>query len=137
MQNAIETTHKLDFLTAQNDFSLFRGDGNLFKVGTCRGQWGNTNDSYYILSVINEVKGNGHLDDVFEWFEYSCKRDGKNLLILECFNKRFYEHLITKRGFIPLDKDKCNCVKIFNPKQYKKLLKYGNEIIRPGTLACI
>lgn len=72
---------------------------SLFRVGTCKGQWYSTENAYCIVSVINNVPGNGHLDDVFEWFESSCKRDGKALIVLELMNERFKKHLMTKRGF--------------------------------------
>jgi hypothetical protein len=71
----------------------------LFRIGTCEGQWFAIEHSYCILSVLNNNPGNGHLDDVFEWFEFSCKRDKKALLVLEVMNDRFKQHLITKRGF--------------------------------------
>jgi len=97
--NAIITTHNLDFLSAEDEFL-----GTLnFKIGTCVGQWGSTWDSYYILTVINDQPGNGHFDDVLQWFEYSAKRDNKNLIVLELWNERLYFHLLIKRGFIPLD----------------------------------
>lgn len=71
-----------------------------YRVGTVTGLWKATDFSYDILAFDNLVPGNGHLDDVFEWFEQSCKRDGKVLRILETMNYPFYQHLITKRGFI-------------------------------------
>lgn len=91
-------------------------------------QWGIGKSFYYILSIINDKPGNGHLDDVFEWFENSCKRDGRNLLVLECFNEEFYDHLISKRNFLPIGNNKENCIKVFNQSAYKKLLKRGFKI---------
>lgn len=126
-----KSKNNLDFLHADGF------GGSLFKIGTCHGQYGSTEDSYYILSVINDNVGNGHLDDVFEWFERSCVRDGKNLLILEIFNGKFYNHCIEKRGFIKLDENKENLVKVLNENKYQKLLLEGNEIIMKGSLRCI
>lgn len=131
MKNDVMTTHRLDFLCADGI-----GAHKYFIIGTCQGQWGSTWDSYYILSVINSDPGNGHLEDVFQWFEHSCKRDSKNLLVLEILNSRFYCHLL-KRGFIPLDTDGDNVIKVFNQQKYETLLKTGNEIILPVTLKCI
>lgn len=74
----------------------------VFRVGTCHGQWFCTEFAYCIMSVMNESSGNGHLEDVFEWFEHSCKRDKKALMILEFFNDRFKKHCIEKRGFIAI-----------------------------------
>jgi hypothetical protein len=130
-----QSTNNLDFYSAESPYAIF--DNHLmFRVGTCEGQWCSTEDCYVIISVTNSCPGNGHLQDVFEWFENSCKRDNKNLLVVECMNKRFYKHLISKRGFIPLDKDEDNCIKIFNKKAYKELLKNGNEILMKGSLKC-
>lgn len=86
----------------------------VFRVGTCHGQWLSTELAYCIISVINESPGNGHLEDVFEWFEQSCKRDGKALMILEFFNDRFKKHCIEKRGFTPIP-GKNDAIKIFEP----------------------
>lgn len=132
--NAIITKHGLDFLAADSPYG---DDHKLFRIGTCDGQWYSLKDSYCILSVINSTPGNGHLDDVFEWFEFSCKRDAKNLIVLECMNERFAMHLIEDRGFVPLDDGNYNVIKIFNQKRYKRLLRKGNEILQAGSMKCI
>jgi hypothetical protein len=108
--NAIETTHKLDFLSKPWERDP---EWHVFKIGTCNGQWRATDESYDILTIINEEPGNGHLTDVLEWFEFACKRDGKMLRILEVWNKRFYKHLIEKKGFIDSNRDGENVVKFF------------------------
>lgn len=64
------------------------------------------------ISVINSQPGNGHLDDVFQWFESSCKRDKKALIVMELMNERFKKHLLEKRGFSDMGKD--NVIKIIN-----------------------
>lgn len=129
--NVIKTKHSLDFETAHSDF------GTHFKIGTCTGLWGSVNGAYFILSVSNDEPGNGHLDDVFEWFEFSCKRDKRNLLILEIMNAPFYMHLISKRGFIPMDTGGSNVIKVFNKQAYDRMVQKGNEIIKAKTLTCI
>ncbi len=136
MEDNFHTTHNLDFEVAESPYPQLIPH-KMFRIGTCEGQWGNTSDSFYIMSVENNDQGNGHLNDVFEWFEMSAKRSNMNLLVLEFLNERFYEHLINKRGFVALDKEKRNCIKIFNKKGYKRLLRKGNEIIKRGTLKCI
>lgn len=75
-----------------------------FRIGTCEGQWfySDLANAYCILTVINNCPGNGHLNDVFEYFENSCKRDQKALMILELMNEHFKKHLIEKRSFIPM-----------------------------------
>lgn len=76
-----------------------------FRVGTCSGLWRSTKDSYDILAIDNKNPGNGHFDDVLEWFIQSCKRDKKVLRVLEIWNKNFKKHLIEKRGFKKINKD--------------------------------
>lgn len=102
-----QTTHKLPFLSRP-----WQRDKNIqeFKIGTCRGQWFAHDLCYVIVSILNETPGNGHLNDVFEWFEHFCKRDGKSLVIIEFFNEQFKTHCIEKRGFIEMGN---NVVKIF------------------------
>lgn len=70
-----------------------------FRIGTCEGLWRSTKKSYDILAITNDKIGNGHLNDVFQWFENSCKRDKKSLRVLELWNEQFKQPLINKRGF--------------------------------------
>ena len=70
-----------------------------FKVGTVEGAWRSTPEAYEILAITNSSKGNGHLTDTLQWFEYSARRDRKKFRILECWNGKFMKHLIKKRGF--------------------------------------
>lgn len=90
-----KTTHDLPFEVAAWLTSNFMR----FRIGTCNGLWRCTNEFYDILAIDNTKPGNGHFNDVFEWFEHSCQRDKKSLRILEVWNGRLKEHLITKRGF--------------------------------------
>lgn len=132
MQNAVKTKHSLDFEVAEWHSSEYMQ----FRVGTVNGLWTSLSDCYVIVSIINDVPGNGHFDDVIEWFEFSSKRDNKNLLIVEIMNKRFYLHLVSKRGFVPVDAMGENCCKVFNEKAFRRMKKHGNEILQPGTLQC-
>lgn len=93
------TAHKLPFEACE-----WPRDPNVmcFRVGTCEGQWFCTDLAYCILTVMNSKPGNGHLEDVFQWFEFSCKRDKKALMVLELMNDRFKKHCIQKRGFHPV-----------------------------------
>lgn len=106
-----ESTHKLDFMTAPWNNPLADPGMAMFKVGTCDGLYQATNESYCIIAIVNDEPGNGHLDDVFEWFENSCKRDSKSLIIMEVMNQRFKAHLINKRGFVMMDEE--NLIKTF------------------------
>lgn len=94
--------------------SLFQQAGETifdrFKVGTCVGLWRGTDTTYDILSIVNEEPGNGHLEDVFEWFEHSCLRDGRDLRVLHC-HERFWKYLIEKRGFQSINVE--DVIKIF------------------------
>lgn len=102
------TEHNLDFearpwvplipLKLRNEFIEYR-------IGTCEGLYCTDKTSYSILTVKNSQKGNGHLNDLFQYFERSCKRDQKDLKVLEVGNVAFYKHLISKRGFIAIDKE--------------------------------
>ncbi len=107
--NAIITKHNLDFESA--DWPRNPAI-KVFRVGTCEGQWIATDMAFCIMSVINSKPGNGHLEDVFEWFEYACKTQGKALMILEFFNDRFKKHCIDKRGFTSIP-GKNDVIKIF------------------------
>ena len=105
----METLHKLLFESAEwtlgNELGI-NDRWKLFRIGTCTGQWSGTDPKYYeILSVINSHPGNGHFADVLEWFESSCKRDKRGLLIREVWNRKFKKHLIKKRGFKEFGKD--------------------------------
>lgn len=91
-----QSEHNLDFEVAPWEIC---GDFQRFKIGTCTGLWCAAENSYCILAVVNESPGNGHFNDVLQWFENSCVRDGKAFVILEVWNEALKEHLITKRGF--------------------------------------
>lgn len=69
-----------------------------FRVGTCRGQWRSTPDSYELLGIKNHTPGNGHFREAMLWFEQSCIRDGKILRIREVWNADLAGKLL-KHGF--------------------------------------
>lgn len=98
--NAIVTAHKLNFETADYEKNVL-GEQQLkwFKVGTCRGMC--TTDKAYIvvIALVNDSKHNGHLEDVFQWFEFSAKNIKKDLMFIVENNEDFKKHLIGKRGF--------------------------------------
>jgi hypothetical protein len=98
--NAVRTKHNLDFEVSEWEIGMITKSGyDRFRIGTVTGLWRCTPISYNILAIENSEKGNGHLEDVFEWFENSCKRDKKNLVVEELLNEKFKTHLITQRGF--------------------------------------
>ena len=104
-----ESTHKLDFECAPWPVTP---EWIQFRIGTCHGLWMPSKGSYDILAVTNEAPGNGHFNDVLEWFEQSCRRDNYSLRILEVWNSEFKHHLITKRGFENYHED--NLIKRFS-----------------------
>jgi hypothetical protein len=69
-----------------------------FRVGTCRGQWRATPDSYELLGIKNHTPGNGHFQQAMIWFEQSCIRDKRYLRIREVWNKNLAAKLV-KHGF--------------------------------------
>ena len=91
-----KSTHSLDFMGTpwHRDPTMMA-----FRVGTCHGLYYPTEKEYVILAIENNEPGNGHFEDVLEWFENSCRRDKKNLGFNQVMNKRLMAHLVTKRGF--------------------------------------
>lgn len=95
-----KTVHDLPFEIGQWEFDKVIGGGFLrFRVGSCSGIWRSTPTSYEILGITNDQPGNGHFEDVLQWFYNSCVRDRKDFRILEVWNKDLKQHLIKKRGF--------------------------------------
>lgn len=109
----MKTVHDLEFYDM-----IWPKDPNWheFKIGTVTGLWQTIQSpipAYQILSFLNRSPGNGHLEDVFQWFENSCKRDNYCLIILEVWNQTFKKHLIEKRGFQLYQKEDESLIKIF------------------------
>jgi len=108
MEVQFKSTNNLDFETAIGvGFDTMR-----FRVGTCEGLFSCSDGCYNIIAVINNDSGNGHFQDVLDWFENSCKRDGRKLRIVELWNEKLMKHLIDKRGFYKIEGD--NVEKIFS-----------------------
>jgi hypothetical protein len=101
MKNAIDTTHHLNFLSSPWNDPLGVGGYMAFKIGTCNGLYTIKPQMLMLISVNNEERGNGHLNDVFEWFEYGAKFQSVPLSIVAFLNDRFYHHCLEKRGFHP------------------------------------
>lgn len=115
--NKLKDAHKHNFVSTHHlkfEASPFYKDIFGYRVGTCSGKYSYDGENYIIISVINDDKGNGHLQDVFDWFENSCKRDKKDLMVVEFFNKEFMQHLITKKGFKAIDDN--DVIKYFKKK---------------------
>lgn len=97
--NAIQTKHKLNF-----EACPWPKDKRMtsFRIGTCHGLYYFDDGCLKILSINNSELHNGHLEDVFEWFEYACRTQKLKLVIQEFFNKRFKKYCIEKRGFVEI-----------------------------------
>lgn len=70
-----------------------------FRIGTCEGIYTANKKAYQIIAITNDCPGNGHFEDVLEWFEASCRRDKKSLMFMDILNQDFGDHLFVKRGF--------------------------------------
>ena len=104
-----KTAHNLPFesrpyLIGINEKDKFTPDPDHdwqeFKVGTCHGLYAHYNKAFHIVAIKNEEPGNGHFEDVLQWFEHSCIESNSNLKFCEVWNKEFRQHLILKRSFI-------------------------------------
>ncbi len=82
-----------------------------FRIGSCEGLWCSNERAYGILAITNNAPGNGHFEDVMQWFENSCRRDKKSFMFLEVWNKRLKKKLIEKYGFNDIGND--NLQRIF------------------------
>lgn len=85
-----QSTHSLPFECAAWPLS---DEFLAFRIGTCRGLWRCARDAYEILVIVNEQPDNGHLQDVFDWFDHSCRRDSRNINILEILSEHSICHL--------------------------------------------
>lgn len=88
--------HSLQFESTNETYR--GGEFLLFRVGTCEGLWRGTDTHYEILAVVNKEKGNGHFRQTMEWFEDSCRRDGRKMLVREVWNPRL-ALMLRRNGF--------------------------------------
>lgn len=68
MEKEFQSTHNLPFEIAP----WVTPDFERFRIGTCTGVYGFHGENYAILGIINDTKGNGHFQDVLDWFYNSC-----------------------------------------------------------------
>lgn len=96
------TKNNLDFWSKNYEGVQPTGDKEdriWFIVGTCRGMYIIDDSAYDLWAIGNSRPGNGHFDDVLQWFEFFCNRDNKDFIISRIENTKFRSHLIGKRGF--------------------------------------
>lgn len=65
--------------------------------------WNDKPKSFEILAIVNDLPGNGHFEDVMDWFQSSCVCAQVPLIIRSVDNKKFLKHLIDKRGFVQIN----------------------------------
>jgi hypothetical protein len=106
MKNEFISTNKLDFGTAPFSSKIAQKPMKRFKIGTCIGLFGITQEAYEIHSLNNVEQGNGMLIDVFEWFEYAAKRDSCKVIFTNV-PPRFKKHLIKKKGYTETTRNDC------------------------------
>jgi len=70
-----------------------------FRMGTITGLWGETPTTHDIIEIENSKPNNGHLQDVFNWFEGFCQKTNKDFRVTNITNQGFGKHLDEKRGF--------------------------------------
>jgi len=110
-----ESTHKLIFELCGWPYGtpVHAASYWAFRVGTCRGLYTASKEEYQIIAIENDRMGNGHLTDVLEWFDNSCRRDGKSLRVCAIWNKKFKKHLLKKRGFVQAADEADDVIKRF------------------------
>lgn len=113
LQNSgrFKTTNGQDFYSAPYDRPWNLSNYHMFKVGTCDGLWYNTKKAFFILAIVNNCPGNGHFEDLLDWFYCSSVTSKLPLIIQEVgslqnaafgdfkVSDRFAKHLVEKRGF--------------------------------------
>lgn len=98
-----KTEHELEYLQGEETEIEPGRTMAGYRVGTCHGLVCFTDDAIEILAVANEEPGNGHFNDVLQWFEYAAVDQGKILRVIELWNQPLKRHLIGKRAFIEQD----------------------------------
>lgn len=98
-----KSPHKLKFKTAPHLIGGAPTGMEKFIVGTCHGLWVQHNLSVDMWAVINEKPGNGHMDDVIEWFFQIAKAGNVPIRVMDISNKTFYDELVEKWKFLPTD----------------------------------
>jgi len=99
------SAHALRFFSRKWDNPLFDIEEDVehwdeYNVGTCIGQWRVTDKAVEILSFLNTERGNGHFEDVMQWFEFIAKAAQRPIVIYEVWNEQLRRHLTEKRGFV-------------------------------------
>ena len=72
---------------------------NLFRYGTCHGQYRITPDAVELLSIINDDSGNGHFHHLMNHFISMAKKRKLPFRVLEVNNRNLKTHLLFKWGF--------------------------------------
>lgn len=97
------TTHNLKISIAPQTFAGRPTGNTLYKIGTCHGFYRSTNLSVDIIAMVNDEPGNGHFDDVLQWFTEIARLEGKLLRVVEIMNPEIATRLIQFYGFHAID----------------------------------
>lgn len=100
-KGTFKSTHALKFRSAAHLIGGVDTGMNKFEIGTVHGLWNASTLSIDIFACINNEPGNGHLDDVFEWFFAIAKEKGLPVRVTNVSSPTFREQLIEKWKFIP------------------------------------
>lgn len=98
-----KSSHKLKFFTAPHIVGGAPSGMEKFEIGTVHGLWVQSRMSIDIFACINDEPGNGHMDDVFEWFFEIAKEGALAVRIVNVSAVKFRNDLIEKWGFTPTD----------------------------------
>lgn len=98
-----KSSHKLKFRTAPHVIAGAPTGMEKFEIGTVHGLWVQSKMSIDIFACINDEPGNGHMDDVFEWFFEIARTGALAVRIVNVSSVTFRNQLIEKWKFAPTD----------------------------------
>lgn len=94
----LKTKHNLPFEAAPYELNFDSSKyWQRFRVGTCTGLYYFVLKTIEILAIENNVKNNGHFNDVLQWFMFSCKNNKRDLKILEVWNQQYSPNNLIKK----------------------------------------
>ena len=92
-----QSTNSLEY--KDRPIELFGEIMREFKIGTVTGVYSHCDEYLRIINIENSSPGNGHFNDVFDWFFNSCITHGRGLMFVAVVNERLGDHLCNQRGF--------------------------------------
>lgn len=95
------STHGLKFKTMPHIIAGAFTGAERFEIGTVHGIWNVSTFSVDVFACINDEPGNGHMDDVFEWFFSIATERGLPVRVTNVSSEDFRQQLIDKWLFVP------------------------------------